>query len=64
LVDLISFSKKSLKIGGRLIYWFPTNDDFEDSHLPVDENFILLSNIPERLSRVLTRRLITMERVK
>eukprot|EP01080_Neovahlkampfia_damariscottae_P000730 gene730-8982_t len=48
LIDLVSFAKKSLKIGGRLIYWFPTNDNFKDSDLPTDDSFILLSNIPEQ----------------
>ena len=64
LNDLISFAKKNLKIGGRLIYWFPTNDNFKDSDLPKNDSFILLANIPDRLNGSLTRRLITMEKIK
>jgi tRNA (guanine10-N2)-methyltransferase len=63
LKDLFAFAAQSLCVGGRLIFWFPTNDDFKEDHIPPHECFKLLYNCPEKLSWALTRRLVTLEKI-
>lgn len=64
LNDLVEFAERSLKIGGRLIFWYPTDDNFKEKELPDHECFKLIGNVGEKLNSKLTRRLITYEKMK
>ncbi|KAI3640485.1 hypothetical protein MIR68_001363 [Amoeboaphelidium protococcarum] len=41
-VDLTQFAAVTLKVGGRLVYWLPTTDDFTTDDIPVHECMRLL----------------------
>jgi len=63
LRDLLIFAAQTLSMGGRLVYWLPTTDQYKDSDVPSHPCLKLLSNSEQVLSLRLRRRLITMEKV-
>lgn len=62
LTDLLDFSARSLKVGGRLVFWLPTTIEFQPSDLPTHPCFKLVANSEQRLTYYFSRRLITMEK--
>lgn len=63
LTDLLNFAAKVLVMGGRLVFWLPTTNDFKSSDLPDHPCFKLITNSSQFLSLKYSRRLITMEKV-
>lgn len=63
LTDLLDFSARSLRVGGRLVFWLPTTIEFQPSDLPTHPCFTLIANSEQRLTYYFSRRLITMEKV-
>jgi tRNA (guanine10-N2)-methyltransferase len=64
LHDLIVFSAKTLVVGGRLVYWLPTNKDYQETDLPLHPCLRVISNSLQLISSKWERRLITMEKIK
>ncbi|XP_050297429.1 tRNA (guanine(10)-N2)-methyltransferase homolog [Anthonomus grandis grandis] len=63
--DLIIFSAKHLKIGGRLVCWFPLlREDYNEKALPSHPCLKLLANGEQVLSKVTSRRLLTFEKTR
>lgn len=63
--DLLDFSARILKLGGRLVYFFPAAVDlYEDQQVPQHPALHLVSNSEQVLSTYRARRLITMEKVR
>lgn len=64
-VDLLTFSAKHLKLGGRLVTWFPVvRDDYNEKLLPQHSAFELVANSEQKLNGEATRRLLTYEKVQ
>ncbi|CAO3638258.1 unnamed protein product [Cunninghamella echinulata] len=64
LADLLEFSAKHLRIGGRLVYWLPTVvDEYSNTDVPEHPCMLLISNSEQNFGQW-SRRLITMEKVK
>eukprot|EP01102_Stenamoeba_stenopodia_P009517 TRINITY_DN2815_c0_g1_i1.p1 TRINITY_DN2815_c0_g1~~TRINITY_DN2815_c0_g1_i1.p1 ORF type:complete len:475 (-),score=136.23 TRINITY_DN2815_c0_g1_i1:65-1489(-) len=64
LVDLLKFAAKKLRMGGRLVYWFPAIiETYKEEHIPRHPCFKLLSNSEQKLSGRHARRLISMEKI-
>ncbi|XP_066253670.1 tRNA (guanine(10)-N2)-methyltransferase homolog [Euwallacea similis] len=63
--DLLDFSAKHLKLGGRLVCWFPIfRDDYTEDCLPMHPCLKLLANCEQPLSKVTSRRLLTYEKTR
>ncbi|CAH7677386.1 hypothetical protein PPACK8108_LOCUS12536 [Phakopsora pachyrhizi] len=63
LDELLKFSHRMLKIGGRLVYWLPTvTEDYSGSDIPLLDGMRVVSNSCQDFGKW-QRRLITMERV-
>lgn len=63
--DLLIFSAKHLKLGGRLVVWFPvTRDDYNEKMLPRHSAFELVANSEQKLNGEATRRLLTYEKTQ
>ncbi|XP_076275564.1 tRNA (guanine(10)-N(2))-methyltransferase TRMT11 [Rhynchophorus ferrugineus] len=61
--DLLNFSAKHLKIGGRLVCWFPVfREDYSEQCLPIHPCLKLMANSEQVLSKVTSRRLLTYEK--
>jgi len=64
LIDLIEFASKYLVIGGRLVYWLPTNsEEYNKNDIPQHPSLKLIANSEQSFGKW-SRRLITMEKVK
>ncbi|KAI9144597.1 S-adenosyl-L-methionine-dependent methyltransferase [Paraphysoderma sedebokerense] len=64
MVDLVEFSARYLKVGGRLVYWLPTvTDEYHDSDLPTHPCLKLISNSEQNFGSW-SRRLITLEKTQ
>ncbi|KAK5650812.1 hypothetical protein RI129_001841 [Pyrocoelia pectoralis] len=62
--DLLAFSAKHLRIGGRLVCWFPVfREDYSEEGLPTHECVKLVSNSEQVLSKYTSRRLLTYEKI-
>lgn len=62
--DLLIFSAKHLKIGGRLVCWFPViRDDYSEKILPQHSALDMIENSEQKLNGEATRRLLTYEKV-
>ncbi|XP_063705779.1 tRNA (guanine(10)-N2)-methyltransferase homolog [Culicoides brevitarsis] len=62
--DLVKFSAKHLKIGGRLVFWLPVyREDYSESQLPRHKSLEIVSNCEQILTTVTSRRLLTYEKV-
>jgi tRNA (guanine10-N2)-methyltransferase len=63
--DLLIFSAKHLKLGGRLVCWFPvTVDDYTEKILPQHTALKLVANSEQKLTSNASRRLLTYEKVQ
>ncbi|XP_023294525.2 tRNA (guanine(10)-N2)-methyltransferase homolog [Lucilia cuprina] len=61
--DLLIFSARHLKIGGRLVCWLPYHrEDYSDEMIPLHKNLILISNSEQPLTGQTARRLLTYEK--
>lgn len=58
--ELLAFAATSLAVGGRLVYWLPTTDEYEPADRPTHPRLSVLHDSGQRLSGKLSRRLITM----
>ncbi|XP_053670305.1 tRNA (guanine(10)-N2)-methyltransferase homolog [Anopheles nili] len=62
--DLLQFAAGHLKLGGRLVCWFPTlKKDYDCDMLPRHRNLTLIANSEQPLSGYSSRRLLTYEKV-
>lgn len=62
--DLLIFSAKHLKMGGRLVCWFPVaRQDYHENMLPQHSALDLVANSEQRLNGDSTRRLLTYEKI-
>jgi tRNA (guanine10-N2)-methyltransferase len=63
--DLLIFSTKHLKLGGRLVCWFPiATSDYHEDLLPQHSALELIANSEQKLTGDATRRLLTYEKVR
>lgn len=63
IVDLIELSALHLKVGGRLVFWLPTVNEFNvNQDIPSHPALVLVSS-SEQVFGKWSRRLITMEKV-
>lgn len=63
--DLLTFSAKHLKLGGRLVCWFPVvRDDYNEKLLPKHSALELVANSEQKLNGEATRRLLTYEKAQ
>jgi len=64
LNDLIEFASKYLVVGGRLVYWLPTNsEEYNINDIPQHPSLKLIANSEQSFGKW-SRRLITMEKIK
>ena len=62
--DLLNFSAKHLKLGGRLVCWFPVvRNDYNEKLLPKHSALDLVDNSEQKLNGEATRRLLTYEKI-
>lgn len=66
LYDLFYYSALHLKIGGRLVTWIPVfRSDYDEFYdVPEHDCFLLISNCEQVLSQMISRRLLTYEKLK
>lgn len=62
MLDLLDFSAIHLRVGGRLVYWFPTTPEYTDDDLPQHPSLELVGNSEQSFGKW-SRRLITMEKI-
>ncbi|CAL1535145.1 unnamed protein product [Lymnaea stagnalis] len=63
--DLLNFAAKYLCLGGRLVYWLPIyKPDYSESCIPKHPCMSLESNCEQPLSQHISRRLITMVKIR
>ncbi|KAJ2947312.1 hypothetical protein O0L34_g17025 [Tuta absoluta] len=61
--DLLNFAARHLKIGRRVVCWYPlVRDEFDDSQLPSHPCLRLVSSSEQVLSKLTARRLLTYEK--
>ena len=64
-VDLLNFANVYLRVGGRLVFWMPTHIvTYDESLLPTHPCFQLFSNSEQILNRTVSRRLLTMVKIR
>ncbi|KAK3579848.1 hypothetical protein CHS0354_015263 [Potamilus streckersoni] len=64
-LDLLDFSAKHLQMHGRLVYWLPVDRlDYKEENLPSHPCLQLIANCEQVLNSKVSRRLITMEKVR
>lgn len=63
LIDLIRFAADFLVLGGYIAFWHPTTDRYTDDELPLHPSMRVISNIPQRLSLKVIRRLLVMQKI-
>jgi hypothetical protein len=61
--DLLEAAARNLIVGGRLAYLLPTAVGYTDAELPIHPCLKVVSNSEQKLSGLLSRRLVTMEKV-
>lgn len=63
--DLLNFSAKHLKMGGRLVVWFPVaREDYTEKLLPQHSALEIVANSEQKLNGEATRRLLTYEKIR
>lgn len=63
--DLLNFSAKHLKMGGRLVVWFPVaREDYSEKLLPQHSALELVANAEQKLNGEASRRLLTYEKIR
>ncbi|KRT83661.1 methyltransferase [Oryctes borbonicus] len=62
--DLLAFSAKHLKLGGRLVCWFPIfREDYQEDGLPRNPSLQLVANSEQILNKHTSRRLLTYKKM-
>ncbi|KAG4067199.1 hypothetical protein HA402_000190 [Bradysia odoriphaga] len=62
--NLLNFSAKHLKLGGRLVSWIPVfKNDYCEEYLPKHNSLQLVANSEQDISAISSRRLLTYEKV-
>ncbi|XP_034662483.1 tRNA (guanine(10)-N2)-methyltransferase homolog [Drosophila subobscura] len=62
--DLLEFSAKHLKLGGRLVCWLPFHrEDYDEEMLPHHKHLRLVANSEQPLTGNTSRRLLTYEKI-
>ena len=64
MFDLVEFSARCLRIGGRLVYCLPVMYDFTEEDLPQHPQLRLITSCEQPLTSKYGRRFITMEKVE
>ena len=64
MMDLLNFAVKYLRTGGRLVYWLPTTSEYSEEDLSAHPAMRLAYNCEDVLSLKLSRRLITMVKLR
>jgi len=64
LRDLMDFAARSLVMGGRLVFWMPTTEQYSEAELPAHPCLTLRYNSGQPITLRLHRRLLTYEKVK
>jgi len=64
LKDLLYLAARLLCIGGRLVYWLATTNEYSEKDLPLHPCLSIISNSEQPLSSKWRRRLITMIKIK
>eukprot|EP00668_Euglena_longa_P014386 GGOE01018374.1.p1 GENE.GGOE01018374.1~~GGOE01018374.1.p1 ORF type:complete len:475 (-),score=171.79 GGOE01018374.1:300-1724(-) len=64
LADLLEFAARMLVVGGRLVFWLPTTEQYSDRELPAHPCLTLLYNTGQPITIRLHRRLLTFEKTK
>lgn len=59
--DLLNFSAKHLKLGGRLVFWYPFQVT-TTQYIPQHTNLKLISSSIQNLNKTLSRYLLTYEK--
>ncbi|XP_077990460.1 tRNA (guanine(10)-N(2))-methyltransferase TRMT11-like [Glandiceps talaboti] len=63
--DLLNFAACYLRLGGRLVYWLPVSRaEYSLNQIPAHPCLCLVANSEQILNGQISRRLITMEKVK
>ncbi|XP_069106178.1 tRNA (guanine(10)-N2)-methyltransferase homolog [Argopecten irradians] len=63
--DLLNFAAKFLHLGGRVVYWFPVyRRSYKEENIPTHPCLRRIANCEQVLNCRISRRLITMEKVK
>ncbi|XP_008201367.1 tRNA (guanine(10)-N2)-methyltransferase homolog [Tribolium castaneum] len=63
--DLLKFAAKHLRLGGRLVCWFPVfREDYSEAGLPSHPCLKLVANSEQILTKITSRRLLTFEKVR
>lgn len=61
LIDLLTFAARFLKVGGRLVFWMPTTQDYHPLDIPSHPCLKPISNSSQQFGNW-ARRLVTMEK--
>ncbi|XP_038220999.1 tRNA (guanine(10)-N2)-methyltransferase homolog [Zerene cesonia] len=62
--DLLNFAAKHLRIGRRLVCWYPlVRDEYREDHLPSHPCLELVGNSQQVLSKLTARRLLTYQKI-
>eukprot|EP01119_Soliformovum_irregulare_P023685 TRINITY_DN8320_c0_g2_i1.p1 TRINITY_DN8320_c0_g2~~TRINITY_DN8320_c0_g2_i1.p1 ORF type:complete len:481 (-),score=122.02 TRINITY_DN8320_c0_g2_i1:242-1552(-) len=64
LRDLLEEAAKNLILGGRLVYWLPTTNEYTEEDLPLHPCFEMIANSEQPLTMKWRRRLITMIKIR
>merc|ERR1719186_565059 len=65
VTDLLNFSARSLRVGGRLVYWLPViRQNYSQDRVPSHPGLKLIADCEQVLSSHTSRRLLVMERVE
>eukprot|EP00092_Neocalanus_flemingeri_P020783 GFUD01022519.1.p1 GENE.GFUD01022519.1~~GFUD01022519.1.p1 ORF type:complete len:464 (+),score=144.27 GFUD01022519.1:285-1676(+) len=65
VTDLLNFSARSLRVGGRLVYWLPViRQNYRPDRVPSHPGLRLVADCEQVLSSHTSRRLLVMERVE
>ena len=64
LVDLLDVASRTLVLGGRIAYLLPTFGEHKEKEVPEHPCLEFISNSEEKLQTNVSRRLITMKKVK
>ncbi|XP_028161170.1 tRNA (guanine(10)-N2)-methyltransferase homolog [Ostrinia furnacalis] len=63
--DLLDFAARKLRMGGRLVCWYPlVREEYKEDQLPRHPCLELVSNSEQVLSKLTARRLLTYEKMR
>ena len=62
--DLLDMAARYLAVGGRLVFWLPTTNDYKEADLPQHPALKMVHNCEEQVTMRWQRRLITMQKLR